>query len=190
MMRPRRSVKHGIAARVTAAMPSKLTINVRSQLSRPIAVNGPGSSTPAQHTTASIPPKVSIAAIVACSAAAVSARSTSIVLVDDDGLRSSEMTLASKPVRAAHVAAPRPDDPPVTRTRQLDGSAHMSGPDLFDDAGRGAAGEIWHRDHDATPFLQCRCLRQRGGRVVATLDEDLRTQLAQCSGWRVLVEHD
>src|SRR5690606_7535585 len=193
--RPRLRSSSGSASRTTAAVPSRFTPTMRSHVSRSTASSAPGPSVPAPHTTASSRPSCPIPRRAASDAAELSARSASIVSWSRHGRRSIETTDAPTLDRWRHSASPSPDDPPVTSTDQVEGSAHIrrSVPRSrsFEDPRGGAALQVGHRDDRATPLRHHRRLGQLRRRVVAALHEHLRPQAAQRLHGRVVVEgHD
>ena len=123
---PRLSFSAGSAARMTAAVPNRLTATTCSHSAAGTSPSAPQRSVPAAVTTASTPPARSISARIASSAAAVSARSTTALSATrrgaaassagSTGTRSTSRARPPAVVTAAATARPRPDAAPVTST--------------------------------------------------------------------------
>src|SRR5215207_2784020 len=106
----------GRAARTTAAVPSRLTARMRSQVAPGTSSSRPGVSVAAAVTTPVGSPWASIARATAASAALGSARSTSSwACPSRGGLRSRTMGAPPASATACAVAAPSPEAPPVIR---------------------------------------------------------------------------
>ena len=118
---PRLSLSAGSAARMTAAVPNRLTATTRSHSAAGTSPSAPQRSVPAAVTTASTPPARSISARMASSAAAVSARS---------------VTACERGPRGRVVR----DGDAVDEQRAATGGGHRGG-DGPAEAGRGAGDE-------------------------------------------------
>src|SRR6478609_1247956 len=147
----------------------------------------PHASVPAAVTMASRPPAASAARLTAASASRAFARSTgSNANPFCGGTRSSTIAVPPCSSTAVATAAPRPDEPPVTRTVPTSSRTREH---LRDQAGR-ATRHIGNDDGAATPFGERLRLGQLGDGIVAALDPHVRPDRAQDRARVVLVEDD
>src|SRR5215210_6407650 len=182
----------GSAARTTAAVPRRLTAIVRSHTSVGTSVSAPGTSVPAQVTTPRRSAWRSATWRTTSSASFESARSTcsnSLGAPPSGGRRSRFTGRPPAPATAATMAAPSPEEPPVTTTvpRGVGSTATADG--LLEESGGGAALEVGDGHDLAAPLRQGPRLRQVGAGVVGALREDRRAQPLEHLGGGVLVEH-
>src|SRR4051794_18766773 len=148
----------------------------------------PHASVPAAVTIASRPPARSAASCTARSASRGRARSTCVKANPFwGGTRSSTSAVPPPSSTASAIAAPRPDEPPVTRTVPSGRSAGTS-ESLRDQAGRRAARDIGNDDGAPAPGGEGLGLGQLGDGVVAALRPQVRAQRLEDGAWVVLVE--
>gem|GEM_PF-2863951 len=114
-----RARSDGSAARTTAAVPSRLTVTMRSDCGPGKLPRPTGVSVPAAVTTASRPPTRSMSCRTASSAARVSARSTTSCSMSATGARPSPTGRPPAARTAPATAAPNPWAAPVTSTAPI-----------------------------------------------------------------------
>src|SRR3954471_3806762 len=186
--RPARASSQGIAARTTAAVPSRLTATTRSQSSAGTSSRRPHASIPAAVTTADSPPARSASAFVARSAARPSERSTCWDGTSRSGrFRSSTSGLPPLSDTAVTTAAPSPDAPPVTSTLP---SSPPTRAHLLDQPGGRTAGDEGQDRDLAALALHHLGLGDRRRVVVAPLRVDVRAKRLQHGHRGVAVEGD
>src|SRR4051794_11961040 len=178
----------------------------RSHVSRSTSTRRPHASVPAAVTTPRRSPWRSAMRWTAASAAAVSERSTASCSWPSSGAaRSSTTGVPPAAATLAATARPSPEAPPVTITVPSAtgallvvsaGAVAVGVSDgmqrgLLDESGGGAALDERQDDRAAAPLGEDGRLGQVGDGVVAALDPDVGSQLAQDLDGRVLLEeHD
>src|SRR3954471_11664895 len=166
----------------------RLTRITRSHASASTSVMSPQASVPAAVTIASSPPAWRAARCTASSAARAFARSTcSNAKPFCGGWRSSTSAVPPPCSTASAIAAPSPDEPPVTSTVPS-GRSTGTGEYLRDQPGRRATGDIGNDDGAPAPLGERLRLGQLGDGVVAALGPDVRLQRGEDGARVVLLE--